>query len=218
MEERCPMTALPPDRNATGRPAAGKAGGSPQSGALVGTAALATAAGRAPGAARVSRAALSARLGLLAACAVAVYVFEGLLPAPLPWARLGLSNVVVVVALFGYGVPFAFAVNAVRIVAGNLLLGIVMSPAFILSVLGSTAALVVMAAVRWRLVPPLSVVGASVLGAVANNATQVLVFTALLSGPAIAGRLLGIFVLVGLAVGCVTGVVAARVLAKVGLG
>jgi heptaprenyl diphosphate synthase len=160
---------------------------------------------------------MSARLGLLAACAVAVYVFEGLVPMPLPWARLGLSNIVVVVALFGYGFGFAFAANAVRIVAGNLLLGIVMSPAFIFSALGSTAALVVMAGVRWRLVPPFSIVGVSMLGAVVNNATQVVVFTALFSASPIAGRLLGSFILLGLVVGCVTGAVAARIIDKVGL-
>lgn len=169
------------------------------------------------GAARLSSAAVTARLGLLAACAVAVYVFEGLLPMPLPWARLGLSNVVVVVALFCYGAPFAFAVNAVRIVAGNLLVGTVMSPAFIFSAVGSTAALAVMAGLRWRLVPPLSVFGVSMLGAVANNAAQVLVFATLFTASPIAGRLLGIFILIGLGVGCVTGAVAARIIGKVGL-
>lgn len=169
------------------------------------------------GAVGPSRSALSARLGLLAACAVAVYVFEGLLPMPLPWARLGLSNVVVVVALFAYGARFAFALNAVRIVAGNLLLGIVMSPAFVFSALGSNAALIVMAAVRRRFVPPFSVVGASMLGAVANNATQVLVFIGLFSASPIGGRLLGTFILLGLGVGCLAGVVAARVACKVGL-
>jgi heptaprenyl diphosphate synthase len=146
-----------------------------------------------------------------------VYVFEGLLPTPLPWARLGISNVVVVVALFGYGLPFAFAVNAVRIVAGNLLLGIVMSPAFVFSALGSTAALVVMAVMRRTLVPPFSVIGVSVFGAVANNATQAMVFAALFSASPVAGRLLGAFILLGLVVGCATGWVSARIIGKVGV-
>jgi heptaprenyl diphosphate synthase len=179
--------------------------------------------GRAPGAGgeagaiRFSSATRAVRLGLLGAGAVAVYVFEGLFPMPLPWARLGLSNVVVVVALFSYGARFAFAVNAVRIVAGNLLVGTLLGPAFIFSALGSTLALAVMATVRWRLVPPFSAIGVSMLGAVANNAAQAAVFAVMFTDSPVAGRLLGAFVLLGLGVGCATGVLAARIIDKVGL-
>ena len=42
------------------------------------------------------------RIAVLSAAAVAAYVFESLLPVPLPFARIGLSNVCVVVALFGF--------------------------------------------------------------------------------------------------------------------
>lgn len=149
--------------------------------------------------------------------AVAVYVFEGLLPSPLPWARLGLSNVVVAIVLFGWGLRQAFLVNLVRIVAGNLALGLVLSPAFLFSVAGSLAGLAAMAAARWKLVPPLSVVGASCLGAVANNCAQVAVFSVAFA-PSVAFRgLLAAFVLVGVAVGLATGFVAAAVLRKVDL-
>ena len=71
------------------------------------------------------------RLGLLAAAAVAAYVFESLLPSPVPWARIGLSNVFVVTALFAFGTSDAFLVNLVRVIAGNLLMGFIFSPAFV---------------------------------------------------------------------------------------
>jgi heptaprenyl diphosphate synthase len=162
-------------------------------------------------------AATVSRLGVLAAVAVAVYVFESLVPMPLPWARLGLSNVIVTVALFAYGVKDAFIVNLVRILAGNLVLGLVLSPAFILSVAGSFSALAVMAAVKRRLVPPLSVVGASCLGAVANNVAQVLVFSLAFTSRAAVGSLVGAFILLGVVVGLVTGCVAAAILRKLDL-
>jgi heptaprenyl diphosphate synthase len=165
---------------------------------------------------RIDAATLS-RLGLLAAAAVAVYVFEGVLPMPLPWARLGLSNAVTVVVLFSFGFGSALAVNVVRIVAGNLLLGMMLSPAFLFSAAGSTAALLAMGLVRWKMVPPLSIVGASVVGAVVNNAVQVTIFTGLFARSSVSGNLLGIFLLLGLAVGLLTGFVAAAVAAKVGL-
>lgn len=158
-----------------------------------------------------------ARLGVVAAAAVAVYVFEGLLPAPLPWARLGLSNVVVTIALFAWGLRQALVVNLVRVVAGNLALGLILSPAFVFSVAGSFAALAAMAAARWKLVPPLSVIGASCLGAVASNCAQVVIFSAAFAPSAALQGLLAAFVLTGVAVGLVTGFVAAAVLRKVDL-
>ena len=54
------------------------------------------------------------RIGVLSASAVAAYVFESLLPSPFPWARVGLSNVFVVVTLFGFGLKDAFLVNLAK--------------------------------------------------------------------------------------------------------
>jgi len=156
-------------------------------------------------------------MGLLAAVAIAVYVFESLLPMPLPWARLGLSNVVVTIVLFANGLGDALLVNLVRIVAGNLALGLLLSPAFIFSVAGSFSALAVMAIARWRLIPPLSIVGVSCLGAVANNVVQVLVFSAAFAPSEALRGLVGAFILLGVVVGLATGAVAAVVLRKLGL-
>ena len=157
------------------------------------------------------------RIGVLSACAVAAYVFESFLPVPVPWARVGLSNTVVVIALFGFGFREALLVTLVRMVAGNLLLGVLMSPAFAMSMAGGVSALAVMGAVRARAVPPLSVVGASVAGAVANNAVQIFVFALLFTGGAVPRQLMGMFIVLGAAVGLVTGLLSARILKKVAL-
>ncbi|MFC1800142.1 Gx transporter family protein [Candidatus Eisenbacteria bacterium] len=157
------------------------------------------------------------RLGLLAAAAVAAYVFESLLPSPVPWARIGLSNVFVVTALFAFGTRDALLVNLVRVIAGNFLMGFMFSPAFIFSLAGSTSALGVMALLRWRLSPPLSVVGVSCLGAVTNNVVQVTVFTLLFSAAGVARGLMGSFILLGTGVGFFTGMVAMAILSKVRL-
>lgn len=155
------------------------------------------------------------RIAVLSAAAVAAYVFESLLPMPLPFARIGLSNVFVVVALFGFDVREAFLVNLVRVLAGSLLMGLVLSPAFLFSLAGSMSALCVMALIGWKAVPPLSVVGASAAGAVASNLVQVLLFTALFAGWPVPIDLLGSFVLLGVGVGFLTGLIAATVLKKV---
>ena len=155
------------------------------------------------------------RIAVLSAGAVAAYVFESLLPMPIPFARIGLSNVFVVAALFGFGVREAFLVNLVRVLAGSLLMGLALSPAFIFSLAGSMSALAVMALMRWKAVPPFSVIGASAAGATASNLVQVLLFTALFAGWPVPVGLLGGFILLGVAVGFLTGLIAAAILGKV---
>jgi heptaprenyl diphosphate synthase len=157
------------------------------------------------------------RIGVLSACAVAAYVFESFIPVPVPWARIGLSNVVVVIALFGFGTRQALIVTLVRIVAGNLVLGILMSPAFMMSLAGSLVALLAMGLVRRHAVPPLSVIGASVVGAAANNAVQIHVFALFFTGGSPPRGLLGGFIIMGALVGLVTGLLSAELLKKVAL-
>jgi heptaprenyl diphosphate synthase len=155
------------------------------------------------------------RIGVLGAAAVATYVFEGMLPAPLPFARVGVSNVFVVVALFGFGSREAVLVNLIRVVAGSLFLGLALSPAFLFSLAGSMSALGVMALIKWKALPPFSVVGASAAGAATSNLAQVAVFALLFTGWPVPAGLAGGFLLFGVAVGVLTGLLAALVLRKV---
>ena len=75
----------------------------------------------------------------------------------------------------------------------------------------------VMALLKWRLVPPRSVVGTSCLGAAVNNVVQVIVFTLLFSAAGVARGLMGGFLLLGTGVGFFTGLVAMAILSKVRL-
>ena len=155
------------------------------------------------------------RVGILSACAVAVYVFESFLPVPVPWARIGLSNVVVILALFGFGLREALLVTLVRVAAGNLLLGLLLSPSFVMSLAGAIASVLAMEVARRVMIPPLSLVGASVLGAVLNNVAQIQVFAVLFTGGGAPRELMGTFMIIGAAVGLVTGMLASVLLDKV---
>jgi heptaprenyl diphosphate synthase len=155
------------------------------------------------------------RLGLISAAAIATYVFEGMLPTPVPWLKIGISNVFVVLALFGLGWRDALMLNLARVTAGSLMLGILMSPAFLFSLVGSNAALLVMAVIRRWLVPPLSVIGTSCAGAVVNNLVQVVLFVLLISWSGAGRELLGGFIVMGVGVGLLTGAIAAWLLEKV---
>ena len=149
----------------------------------------------------------AARLALLAAVAATLQIAEGLIPRPVPWLRLGLGNGVTLLALVRLGFGSAAIVTGVRVLLGGLVLGTLGGPAFALSAAGGGLALVVMALALRTAVPPLSLLGVSVLGSAAHVAAQLAVLATLLA----AGRgvLLLAPVLVGTAVplGLLTGLV-----------
>lgn len=84
----------------------------------------------------------AALLGLLAALAVALSFLEGLLPViPIPGAKLGLSNIVIMYALTSLNLPCALALAAVK-AAFALLRG---GTAFFMSLAGGLLSTLVMA-------------------------------------------------------------------------
>jgi heptaprenyl diphosphate synthase len=112
------------------------------------------------------------RVAVLSAYALVLYGFEGLLPTPIPWLRLGLANIITVVALILYGFRTAMMVTLIRIVLGSLLTGTFLGPSFMLSFGGgllSTAAMGLVFALSRTLFGP---VGLSIIGAFFHNIAQ----------------------------------------------
>jgi len=146
-----------------------------------------------------------ALIALLTATGVVIYVFEGVLPRPLPWVRPGLANVVTLVALELLGVWPAVLVASLRILLAALLLGTFGNVAFLFSVVGGACALLGMVvAYRW-FKPPLSLVGVGLVGAFCHAVGQLAVAWAFLIRSAavfaIASTLLLSAALAGLLVG-----------------
>lgn len=117
---------------------------------------------------------------VLAALALALSFLEGLLPPlPIPGARFGLANLVVMYALAELSLPCAAGITAVKALFA-LLRGAV---ACFMSAAGGAAALIAMYLV-WRTCRShVSFVGVGVLGATAHNIGQLAVSLVLL-GPA----------------------------------
>ena len=152
-------------------------------------------------------------LGLLASLALILYVLESVAPRPLPWMKLGLGNVAVLMALLVFGAASAGAVFLVKLGIGGLVSGGFASPAFAIGAgagMGSLAAM----AIAQRLTPGLfSPVGLSILGAVVHQLCQ----------PSLAFfyvrhaglfSLLPIFLVTGLLSGTLTGMLAYWALEK----
>jgi uncharacterized membrane protein len=104
-------------------------------------------------------------LALFTALAIALHTFEFLLPSPTPWFRLGMANILTLVALFLFDGRAAWTLVLTRIGVGSLVLGQLLSPGFFLSLAGGVTATAMMTLFH-RLFPrQLGPIGISTLGA-----------------------------------------------------
>jgi heptaprenyl diphosphate synthase len=144
-------------------------------------------------------------LALFTALAVALHALETLWPAPAPWFRLGLANILTLVALFAYGGRAAWTVSLGRVLIGSLLLGRLFSPGFWLALGGAVLATAVMT-VAHRLAPRrLGPIGVSALGAAGHALGQTFIaWLVLIRHPGL-WQLFPVLLLVAVLAGVLTG-------------
>ena len=115
-------------------------------------------------------------LALFTAVALVLHVVESALPPILafaPGAKMGLSNVVCLVALFFLGVPEAFAVLIARCALGSVFAGNLWSLAY--SLPAGLVSLTVEAVLVKTVFPRVTLTTVSFVGALTHNAVQLLV-------------------------------------------
>lgn len=130
------------------------------------------------------------KIALFVAIACVLQISESLIPHPIPGIRLGLANVITLIALVTLGVGPAFEIAVLRTILSSFLMGTFMSPTFILSFSGSLVSTLCMGLFYWLFCGQrrcrLSIVGLSILGAVAHNFTQLyLAYLILIKHPGI---------------------------------
>jgi heptaprenyl diphosphate synthase len=147
-------------------------------------------------------------IAALATLAITIHIAESALPMPLPGAKPGLANVVVIAALLLYGWKTAAWVSMLRVLAGSIVLGTFLSPSFVLSLSGAAASIAAVGLV-WAVRPSLlGPVGYSVLAAMAHMAAQFHVAWLLfIPHPALFG-LLPILMTLALIFGLTSGIIA----------
>lgn len=84
------------------------------------------------------------RIARLAAAAIALSVAEAAIPLPLPGVKPGLGNIVILIVLLRWGWRDAVWVGLLRVFASSLLLGQLFAPGFFLSLSGSVVSLAVL--------------------------------------------------------------------------
>ena len=143
-------------------------------------------------------------MALLTALALIIFMVEAQLPqlAPVPGMKLGLTNIVVLVALYGMGAGSAIVINLMRIFLVSVLFGNGMSLAYSL-VGGLLSGAVMLLLKRTR---KFSLLGVSIAGGIAHNVGQILTAMALLQTKALGWYLLVLWIS-GLVSGALIGVI-----------
>jgi heptaprenyl diphosphate synthase len=134
-----------------------------------------------------------------------------LLPKPLPWLRLGLSNIIVLLVLVRQGPLPALRLSLVRTVLGSLFLGNLLTPVIVLNLAGSVASWGAMSALMPLYPRRVSLVGISLTGAAFHATAQWATAIGVLL-PGLAWGLLPLILLPSLAAGVVVGLITAAVL------
>ena len=119
-------------------------------------------------------------LSLLVSIGLALSVLESAIPLPItvPGAKLGLSNMVILVTLVIFGFKEAFVVGILKSLVLVLITGSVSSLIYSLS--GSMLSCITMFIVYKYFTSIFSLIGVSIFGAVAHNFAQVSVAAALM--------------------------------------
>lgn len=124
-------------------------------------------------------------LALLVAMGTAMYVVEGILtlPLPLPGVKLGLANIITLLAISLYGFRDGLTVALLRVILGSLISGMFLSPGFLLALSGAVSSTLIMALLL-KQTRCFSMIGISMAGAAAHNIGQLLAAALLLRSSA----------------------------------
>ncbi|MBQ6904470.1 MAG: Gx transporter family protein [Spirochaetia bacterium] len=123
-------------------------------------------------------------LPFLAALCLFLAAVEYAIPKPLPFLRLGLANLPVIVALFILPTRDIYKLILLKIIGQALVTGTLFSYIFLFSAAGSAASGLTMLGVHLWLKNRVSCIGLSLAGAAANNIAQLVVAYFVLFGSA----------------------------------
>ena len=114
-------------------------------------------------------------MALMVSVASGLFALESLIPNPVPWFRLGLANIITLLAITWWGVREALIVLVLRVVLGSLLAGKFLHTIFVLYLSGGLTATLVMGLCSRLGKKVFSLIGISICGALSKNVTQLIV-------------------------------------------
>lgn len=155
---------------------------------------------------QVSHADLTALLG--AFCFI-LSAIEYMLPKPLPFMRLGIANLPILLAVDLLPFPWFLTLAVVKVIGMSVISGTLFSFVALFSLLGTFSAALVMWAARKAGGRWITQIGVSILGAITSNAIQIFVARYVVFGE-VAWLIAPLFILTGLVTGTALGIFAAH--------
>lgn len=153
-------------------------------------------------------------LSMMTALAMVLQILESILPNPVPWIRLGLANVIILIVLGIFGIKEGLMVTGVRVVMASMLLGTIFGPTFWLSLSGGITSTLVMGGMMNLFPDKFSIIGVSLAGAYMHNITQLIVASKLIIRHPGLIRLLPVLLVTALFAGLITGMAASLILER----
>lgn len=146
-----------------------------------------------------------ATYGMLIALAFVFSYIEFLIPIPLPvyipGLKLGLANIVVLVALYSLGVKEAFVISCVRVILVGFTFGNMFG--ILYSLAGGILSWIIMSIMKK--VTSFSVIGVSIAGGIAHNIGQIIMASIVMETTGMIGYL-PILLISGTITGILTGI------------
>jgi len=144
------------------------------------------------------------RIAFLAALCLFLSTVEYIIPKPVPFLRFGLANIPILISLHYLSVPSLLLLILLKVLGQALVQGTFFSYVFLFSLAGTASAGLLMILLSRLLGRHISLIGLSVLGALASNLAQVLLAVHLLFGKN--GWLIAPFMIgIGLVTSCLLG-------------
>ena len=154
---------------------------------------------------RITTVALMAALALIFSWIEVLFPFN----VGVPGVKLGIANLVIIIALYCFGPRYAITINLVRILLAGLLFNGLFGACYALS--GALVSFIVMWALKKTDV--FSIVGVSIAGGVTHNFGQILLAAVLVETPAIF-TYFPVLIFSGVASGAVIGIVATLIIRR----
>ncbi len=153
-------------------------------------------------------------LSLMTALAMVLQILESIFPNPVPWIRLGLANVIILIVLSLFGIKEGLMVAIIRVVMASTLLGTIFGPTFWLGLSAGITSTLAMGGLIYFFPRKFSLIGVSLLGAYVHNLTQLTVASLLIIRHPGLIKLLPILLATALISGFITGSVATFIIEK----
>ena len=121
-------------------------------------------------------------VAFLGALCMFLSAIEYMLPKPIPFLRVGIANLPILISLDLLPVPLLLLVVVLKVIGQGLVGGTLFSYVFLFSAAGSFASALAMLLARRLLGPRISLVGVGVIGALFGNSAQILLARLLIFG------------------------------------